>query len=145
MTKVLICYDNIMKAIIRTFLSYVIALWAITQILGSSLTIGNDLKTWGIAALALMLLNTLLKPILTILFLPIQLFTLGLFSIVVNALVFYLFLRLLPQITISSWTFPGLAINGLSIPETQLPVIGTIFVASTLISLITNFIAYLVE
>jgi len=134
-----------MKSILRTFLSYLVALWAITQILGASFVIANDPKTWGLAALALMLLNTLLKPILTILFLPIQLLTLGLFSIVVNALVFYLFLRLLPQITISSWTFPGFALNGISIPQTELPFIGTIFVASILVSLITNFIAYLVE
>lgn len=43
-----------------------------------------------IAALVLGLLNTIVKPILTLLTLPITIVTLGLFLFVINALVFWL-------------------------------------------------------
>ena len=53
---------------------------------------GVSVTTFGtamIAALVLGLLNTLLRPILVLLTLPVTLLTLGLFLFVINALMFY--------------------------------------------------------
>ena len=53
---------------------------------------GVSVSTFGtamIAALVLGLLNTLLRPILVLLTLPVTLLTLGLFLFVINALMFY--------------------------------------------------------
>jgi putative membrane protein len=53
---------------------------------------GVQVKSFGaamIAALVLGLLNTLLRPILVLLTLPVTLITLGLFLFVINALMFY--------------------------------------------------------
>lgn len=134
-----------MKRLLRTFIFYLAALWITTQLLRPGIQVPDDLQIWAMSAAILAVLNMLLKPILTLLFLPIHALTLGLFSIVVNAGVFYLFLRLMPQISIAAWRFPGLTFQGVMIPAQDFPVLGTIFVASALISLITNFFAYLVE
>jgi putative membrane protein len=49
----------------------------------------QDWKAAAIAALVLGLVNTLVKPILVILTLPVTILTLGLFLVVINALLFW--------------------------------------------------------
>lgn len=134
-----------MKRLIRTYLFYLTALFIATHLFGSSFTIDSDIRSWLTAALILSLLNTLLKPILSLLFFPINALTLGVFSIVVNSVVFYLFLRLVPQVHITSWTFPGYSYNELSVNAIRFPFFGTIVLLSMVVSLITNFLAFLVE
>lgn len=134
-----------MKSILRIFLFHVIALITISLLLGNSFTIGAGIQNLLMAAVILTLLNVLLKPIIKILFLPINALTLGLFSLVINAGVFYLFLRLVPAIRISAWTFPGFTFEGITLPKTQLGYFGTIFVASFISSLITNLLSFLVQ
>ena len=50
----------------------------------------NDLSTALVAAIVLAFLNTLIRPILLLLTLPITLLTLGLFALVINGLMFWL-------------------------------------------------------
>src|SRR3989344_256552 len=54
-----------------------------------------------VAALVLGLVNAILKPLLIILTLPITLLTLGLFALVINALL----------ILLTSWVVPGFAVD----------------------------------
>jgi len=64
-----------------------VALWVVTQVVP-----GVSFETPGqllLAALLLGLVNTLIKPILIILTLPITVVTLGLFLLVLNALLFW--------------------------------------------------------
>jgi len=71
-----------------------IALLAVTYLLPSI-----QVSNFGmalLAALGLGLINTLVRPILTILTLPITVLTLGLFYLVLNGLMFWLASALLP-------------------------------------------------
>ncbi len=65
-----------------------VALWVVTFIVPGISTSG----TTGliIAALILGIVNAILRPILVILSLPLELLTLGLFTLVINALLFWL-------------------------------------------------------
>lgn len=56
----------------------------------------QDWKAAAVAALVLGLVNTLVKPILVILTLPVTILTLGLFLLVINALIFWLVANLVP-------------------------------------------------
>lgn len=56
-----------------------------------------------VAAVVLGLLNTLLKPILVFLTLPINILTLGLFTLVINAAIIMLATKLVPGFTVASW------------------------------------------
>ena len=56
----------------------------------------QDWKAAAVAALVLGLVNTLVKPILIILTLPVTILTLGLFLLVINALCFWLVANLVP-------------------------------------------------
>lgn len=75
-----------MKLIVRWLLL------AVALIVVSQLYAGVFVASFGsamIAALVLGLLNTLLRPILVLLTLPVTVITLGLFLFVINALMFY--------------------------------------------------------
>ena len=71
-----------------------LALWGVTYIMPSIHVTGFVAAL--IAALVIGLLNTLVKPILAILTLPITILTLGLFYLVLNGLMFWLASAFLP-------------------------------------------------
>lgn len=68
-----------------------------------------DLVTTIIAAVVLGLLNAIVRPILGFLSLPITILTLGLFALVLNALMFWLMGRLVPGIQVSNLLIAWLA------------------------------------
>ena len=90
-----------MKIIVRWFLL------AAALLLVAHLYPGVVVNSFGsamIAALVLGLLNTLLRPILVLLTLPVTLVTLGLFLFVINALMFYFAAQLLAGLQVSGFT-----------------------------------------
>lgn len=62
----------------------------------------NSFLTALLATVIIALINTFIKPLLQIITLPINLVTLGLFTLVINALLFML----------AGWITPGLIVNG---------------------------------
>ncbi len=134
-----------MKTLIRVYLIHLVALYGVAQVFSGSFSIGSGWQNYAVGAGILGLLNVLLKPILKLLFFPVNLLTLGLFSLVINAGVFYLFLHLFPAITLSAWTFPGLTVAGIHLPSQPLGFWGTLLVISFILSTITNFLAHLLK
>ena len=65
--------------------------------------IANDLRTVIIVALVLALLNTFIKPILVFLTIPITILTLGLFLLIINALMVKLADYFIDGFTVSGW------------------------------------------
>lgn len=67
---------------------------------------GVQIQDWqhaAVAALVLGLVNALLKPILVILTLPVTILTLGLFLLVINALLFWAVASLLPGFNVGGF------------------------------------------
>ena len=95
-----------MKLIVRWMLL------AAALLLVAHLYPGVEVKSFGsamIAALVLGLLNTLLRPILVLLTLPVTLLTLGLFLFVINATMFYAAARVLEGFAVTG--FPAALIG----------------------------------
>ncbi|HEU0112485.1 MAG TPA: phage holin family protein [Flavisolibacter sp.] len=63
----------------------------------------TDVKTTIIVALVLALLNTFIKPILVILTIPITILTLGLFLLIINALMVKWAASLVDGFTVDGW------------------------------------------
>jgi putative membrane protein len=79
-----------------TALSLVVADWALAGVrVGSGLSL-------AVAALVLGLVNALVRPVITILTLPLTVVTLGLFYLVVNGIAFALAAALVPGFTVAS-------------------------------------------
>ena len=62
-----------------------------------------------LVALVLGLLNVLIRPVLIILTLPINILTLGLFTFVINGLLFWVVARLVDEFTVASFGWAILA------------------------------------
>jgi putative membrane protein len=97
-----------MLRILLVWILNAVALWLVTQILP-----GVHIARWWpdamIAVLVLGLVNTLIRPILVILTLPVTILTLGLFLLVLNALLFWAVGSILRGFEVSSfwWAFLG--------------------------------------
>ncbi len=70
----------------------------------------SDAKTTIIVALVLALLNTFIKPILVILTIPITLITLGLFLLIINALMVKWTASLVDGFQVAGW-WPALLVS----------------------------------
>jgi len=97
-----------MLRILLVWILNAVALWLVTQILP-----GVHITQWWpdalIAVLVLGLVNTLVRPVLVILTLPVTLITLGLFLLVINALLFWAVGSILKGFSVDSfwWAFVG--------------------------------------
>jgi putative membrane protein len=90
-----------MGFIIRILITAV-AVWAADYFL-DGVHINDDIKTVIIVALVLALLNTFIKPILLVLTIPITILTLGLFLLVINALMVLLADKLIAGMSVDGW------------------------------------------
>ncbi|GAC1408694.1 MAG: phage holin family protein [Burkholderiaceae bacterium] len=71
----------------------------------------DNIAAAALAAAALGLVNTVIRPVLVVLTLPITLFTLGLFILVINGLLFWMVARLVTGFEINGfWSATGAAL-----------------------------------
>lgn len=78
-----------------------VGIWVAVRLLGNENTEMTSAWTFMTAGLIFSLVNSILKPIITILALPAILLTLGLFTLVVNGLMVYISLALAPGISMT--------------------------------------------
>lgn len=81
-------------------------LWVAVRLFGtgySGADIDANVHVFLVAGFIFSLVNAVLKPIVTILSLPAILFTLGLFTIIVNGIMVYISLKLAPGISMTFW------------------------------------------
>lgn len=88
-------------------------LWVASRLIsGSFEDTGATTGTFLIAGLVLSLVNTVLKPIIVVLSLPAILVTLGLFMLIVNGMMVYVALKLVPGLEVTFW---GAVLTGMII------------------------------
>lgn len=133
-----------MKGFLRSFLFNAFALWFTAEILPAFVIRGNW-QAIAIAALVLSLLLFFVKPLLKILFIPINFITFGLFSWVINALVIYLLTLFVPEVRVIAWTFPGVSFWGFVIPPVHLSYILSLIVSSLFITFCIDVLQNLSE
>ena len=89
-----------MSFVIKVLLTAVAAYFAAWILDGVDI---KDVQTTVIVALVLALLNTFIKPILVILTIPVTVFTLGLFLLVINILIIKLTDGLVDGFSVDGW------------------------------------------
>lgn len=108
------------------------------------LTYTGGIKSLLLGALVFMMINFILVPLLRILFLPLNLLTLGLFAWLINVLALYALTTIVSAFVLMPFHFAGANIAGLVLPEMELTTFWVAVVASFMISMITNFLQWLV-
>lgn len=116
----------LIKPFIVTAITIFIMAWVLPTVSYQSLT------TLIIASIVLTLLQKVVRPILGILFLPINFVTLGMFSLVLNVAMIWLATYLVPGFEIKSMTLAGVELNQFF----------SLLVISFLITFLQNFIGF---
>lgn len=102
-------YSGGIQGLLTRWLVLTLAVW-----LAASVIPGVDYDSWGsllLAALVLGLLNSFVKPVLVVLSLPFVMLTLGLFVLIINALVLLLAAKLVEGFHVSGfWSAMGAAL-----------------------------------
>src|SRR5690606_5698666 len=111
----------------------VLALFLLTQIL-PGVEVNGGLITLLIAGFSLTVLDLVVKPILNVISFPINLLTLGFFSIITNAIILYLLTVFVPNVVIKAFTFPGGTFGGITIAETEVSTLMTFLLASVILA-----------
>lgn len=133
-----------MKRLLRSFVFHVFALW-LTSTLIPDLSISGNL--WGMlsAGLALTIMMILLKPLLSLIFFPINILTLGLLGWLVNVAVLYLWTVFVPNVRLAPWVFPGISVAGFVVPDVHLSYTWTLIVVSLVITTIVTVLSNINE
>jgi putative membrane protein len=105
-----------MKTILRNIFVNFLCFWLISLVL-PVISFGNKLENLVFASLALALVSWIVKPLLNLLFLPLNLITLGSFRWIVNIIVLYLVTILVKDFQIHAFTFAGIQFQGFIVPQ----------------------------
>lgn len=133
-----------MKHLLRSFLINFVALATATKYI-EGLTYSGGIKTLLIGSVALMLINLAVIPLLKIMFLPLNLLTLGLFTWVVNVIGLYFLTVVIPAFKILPFVFPGASIDGFVIPSVSLNILEVAILASFLVGLVSHLLSWLCD
>ncbi len=133
-----------MRTVLRSIGIYLLALYFIPQFV-PGFTIDGGFTTLLVGALLLALMFLILKPILTIISFPINMLTLGLFSIITNAFILYLLTILVPDITVQPFIYPVIRAYGFVIPSLRFDTFFAYVYSAFMLSCINSGIRWLIN
>jgi putative membrane protein len=128
-----------MRYLLRCFLFTTFALWLTSQVI-PGIEVSGGWQGMLFTALVLSLLMLIVRPILKILFIPINIMTFGLLSWGVNIIVVYLLTFLVPGVIISNWNFQGFASYGFVIPAFRVSYILSLTLITVFLTITTNIL-----
>ena len=131
-----------MKTVLRYFLINLVSLFATTKII-PGLAYSGVVKSLFLGAVAFMLINLILVPLIKILFLPLNLLTLGIFAWLTNVIALYALTTIVSDFQLLPFSFSGANLSGIVIPPQELSPFLVAIVASFLIGMITHFLQWL--
>ena len=93
-----------------------------------------------IAGLVLSVLMLITKPILKILFIPINFLTFGIAGLFIDVVVMYILTLIMPEVVISAATIAGFSWAGFVIPSIHLSYIWSLIAVSAAVTVITHML-----
>lgn len=131
-----------MKSLLRNFLIHLVTLLIVSKIL-PGFTYTGGLRTLVLGTIAFMLINVAIVPLLKVMFLPLNILTLGIFTWVVNVVGLYLLTTVVPNFRLLPYNFPGGEVGFVSLPQMELNVLYVAVAASFLVGFISHFLQWL--
>ena len=133
-----------MKKHLRSWFIILISL-SITNYLVGVFGFSQGLKTLVSVALALTVFESVVKPIVKLLLLPINILTLGMARWLINVIGLYLVTIVVPGFSISPYQFPGLNYNGFSAPTVNFSLFWTYVIVSFLLNLVISLVRWIIK
>ena len=133
-----------MKSLLRNTTINSISLY-FTSIVISGLIVKGGFVSFLLAGIVLSIMNVTIKPIFSILSLPLNIVTLGFFSFFSSAIILYILTILLPSIQIVPFTFPGLSFIGFIAPKMYFNQLFAYVAVSFILSIIISFFEWIIK
>ena len=133
-----------MKTILRNVTIYSFLLFLLPLIIPGVSVVGG-LQTILIGGAVLTVLFLILKPILNIISFPVNLVTLGIFNIFINALLLYLLTIFVTDISIGAFTYVRANFLGIIFPTMTFNTFFAYVYASAIYTAINSFIRWLMQ
>lgn len=133
-----------MKTIIRTIGIYTLILFFLPSII-PGVKIEGGAATLFTAGVALAIMFLILKPILNIISFPVNIITLGLFSIFTNVLIIYLLTVFIPDVTVDPFTYAKTEAFGFITPKISFNTFFAYLYTAFILSFIDSFIKWLIK
>lgn len=132
-----------MKRFIRKFIFSLIAVY-LTNLWNKGFIIENNLLVHLKTAFLIFLTFYLIAPLAKIIFLPLNIITMGLLSSLINIFLFYFILINFSLVKIEKWYFNGLSLGFINISSFEIGFLTNILLVSFSISLIINLLDNLI-
>lgn len=133
-----------MQKLIKSFVLSALSIYFASLIIPGFVVLAN-FKSIFIATLALGLLNLFVRPILNLLFLPINIITLGMLRWLINLAILYLLALLLDQVSIQPTYLKDIPLIGYILPSITANRFFTTLLASISISFSQSFLYWLIK
>jgi putative membrane protein len=130
------------KSVLRDYILNLAILWGVTEIF-PGLSYEGGFRTLAIGAVGLMAMNLVVIPLLRVVFLPLNILTLGIFTWVINVIALYLLTTMIPQFKLIPYNFPGAEFLGINLPAQNLTVLWVAIIASFMIGFAGRFFHWL--
>jgi len=132
------------KSIIRSLAINFFTIWFFSQVYPGVKIEGGYLTIFW-AAVAFGLLNLIVRPVLSLLLLPINLLTLGAFRFVIGVIILFLLAVIVPGFSLQSFSFGGFSNSGIVLPAAHISLLWSYVIGSFIISIINSFIVWLLQ
>lgn len=130
------------KAILRALLINTVALFVTARYI-EGFHLPKPGETLLLVILAFTLIHIFVKPVLKLIFGPLNFLTFGLVSLGLDLVILYSLTIFFPAFSFSAWTFPGATVMGIIIPAYNLAIYHSIIVVALGINFIRSFLGYL--
>lgn len=109
-----------MKHLIRNILIAIISIYLLS-IINGGFSYSGDYRTLLLAGFVMFFLDTIVEPVLNIIFIPINFITAGVFKWIIAVALFYALIYFVPAVHLSSWLFPGYILAIPRLPVFHIP------------------------
>src|SRR3989344_6825170 len=134
-----------MKRIFRTLIISSFSLYLVNRLFPDGLVWDQKIPTLIIAGAGLTIANLLVRPLFSIIMLPINLLTFGLFRWVTNVVLLFLVVYFVDGIKVQRFISPSFTYSGIVIPEMHFSSITAWIVISFVLSIISGLMIWLVR
>lgn len=134
-----------LRLLLRTIAINAASVYIAAQILSGIITYVGGYQTILMAALIIAVVNLFVRPVVNLLLLPIHLVTLGVFRWIANLVTLYIVTWLVPNLQVHAFTFPGVNLHYLIIPQTSFSPFGAFVVATITLTFSFHFMYWILQ
>lgn len=133
-----------MKTLLRNTIVNTAALYLLPYIFPGVSVVGG-FTVFLLGGILLTIMSFTIKPILSVISIPFNIITMGLFSALTNAIILYLLTIILPKIKIEGFLFEGMQFTGFVIPKMEINTFFAYVLSAVVIAAIMTVFNWLIK